>query len=236
MDKLKIGKFLRKLREKKGKTQNAVALELVDYGIDVSDKTIAKWEKGNYPDFENLDVIADYYGVRPADILDGEIYVKQNFEDKYFIVNNEWLSQNDLENPYYIRIEQENDIKKRVKYLILELIRTKSLTRMQNDELNFLLLNFYNWIQSFKKKMDHPIRATLQHLEIIIKTSINQDCGDESLATVVCEWKNSLSESTLKHIFSTDTNQVLNVLLSMDDFDSEKLVISLCKTVMSCAS
>lgn len=144
MDKLKIGKFLRELREKKGKTQNAVALELVDYGIDVSDKTIAKWEKGNYPDFENLDVIADYYGVKPADILDGEIYVQQNFEDKYFIVNNEWLSKNDLENPYYIRIEQENNIKERVKYLFLELIRTKSLTRMQNDELNFLLSNFYS--------------------------------------------------------------------------------------------
>lgn len=144
MNKHKIGKFLRELRSKKGKTQNDVALELVDYGIDVSDKTIAKWEKGNYPDFENLYVIADYYGVKPADILDGEIYAKQNFEDKYFIVNNEWLSQIDLENSYYIRIEQENSIKERVRYLILELIRTKSLTRMQNDELNFLLSNFYS--------------------------------------------------------------------------------------------
>ena len=54
MDKKKIGSFLKALREKKGKTQYQVMQDLYEYGLEISDKTIAKWEKGNFPDFDKL--------------------------------------------------------------------------------------------------------------------------------------------------------------------------------------
>ena len=58
MDKSKIGQFLKFLRMQKGKKQFQVAMDLFDYGIEVSDKTIAKWEKGNFPDMDKLGILA----------------------------------------------------------------------------------------------------------------------------------------------------------------------------------
>ncbi|MCH5157346.1 MAG: hypothetical protein J1G02_05690 [Clostridiales bacterium] len=144
MDKSKIGQFLKFLRMRKGKKQFQVAMDLFDYGIEVSDKTIAKWEKGNFPDMDKLNIIAEYYGVQVSDILNGEIYTPQNFEEKYFIVNSKWFERFSADELYKTRIEQERTIKARVKELLLELIDKKSLTVMQNDELNFLFDNFYS--------------------------------------------------------------------------------------------
>ena len=144
MDKSKIGQFLKSLRIQKGKKQFQVAMELSKYGIKVSDKTVAKWEKGNFPDLEKLKVIAEYYGVQASDILNGEVYVQQNFADKYFIVNNDWMQHYPPDKLYQIRVDQEQTIKARVKALFMELIENKSLTAMQNEELNFLLTNFYS--------------------------------------------------------------------------------------------
>ena len=152
MDKKKIGAFLKSLREKKGRTQFQVMQDLFDYGIVISDKTIAKWEKGNFPDLDTLAKVADYYGVKSSDILNGEIYEPQNLEKRYFIVNNTWLSENNANNLYMMRIEQESLIKCRVKELLLLLINEKSLTPMQNDELNFLLIHFYS-ISSYATQM-----------------------------------------------------------------------------------
>lgn len=144
MDKNKVGQFLKSLRLQKGKKQYQVAMELSEYGIEVSDKTVAKWEKGNFPDMEKLGIIAEYYGVKSSEILNGEIYAPQNFEEKYFIVNNEWLHKFPADDLYSIRVEQERKIRTRVKELFIELIVNKSLTAMQNEELNFLLSNFYS--------------------------------------------------------------------------------------------
>ena len=144
MDKIKVGRFLKSLREQKGKKQYQVAMDLAEYGIEVSDKTVAKWEKGNSPDMDKLGVIAEYYGVKVSDILHGEIYTKQNFEKKYFIVNGEWMHDCPHDGLYQTRVEQEHLIKSRVKELFIELIEKKSLTAMQNDELNFLLDKFYS--------------------------------------------------------------------------------------------
>lgn len=143
MDKEKIGAFLKSLRERKGKKQFQVAQDLFDYGIEVSDKTIAKWEKGNFPDIDKLDVLANYYGVKPSDILNGEVYGTNNNEEQYFIVKEDWYNDRDPDKLYYLRVEQESLIKSRVKDLFVELINSKSLTMTQNDELNFLLTHFY---------------------------------------------------------------------------------------------
>ena len=144
MDKKKIGAFLKLLREKKGKKQFQVAQELYEYGIEITDKTVAKWEKGNFPDLDKLAILANYYGVKPSDILNGEIYEPQNFEERYFIANDNWLSKNDAKNLYVMRVEQESLIKRRVKELFMQLINEESLTPTQNDELNFLLTHFFS--------------------------------------------------------------------------------------------
>ncbi len=144
MDKCKVGQFLKSLRVLKGKTQYQVAMGLSEYGIEVSDKTVAKWEKGNFPDLDKLAVIAEFYEVKVSDILNGEIYTPQDFEKKYFIVNNEWMRNYPEDELYSTRVAQERLIKSRVKELLMELIENKSLTAMQNDELNFLLDRFYS--------------------------------------------------------------------------------------------
>lgn len=144
MDKKKIGQFLKTLREQKGKKQYQVAMELSEYGIEISDKTVAKWEKGNFPDLDKLDIIADYFGVKASDILNGEVYMPQDFSAKYFIVNNEWMQHCSQDELYQTRVAQERLIKERVKELLIELVEKKSLTAMQNDELNFLLMHFYS--------------------------------------------------------------------------------------------
>lgn len=144
MDKNKVGQFLKLLREQKGKTQYQVAMGLSEYGIEVSDKTVAKWEKGNFPDMDKLAVIAEFYGVKVTDILNGEVYKPQDFEKKYFIVNNAWMNTCPREELYCTRVTQERLIKATVKELLMELIENKSLTAMQNDELNFLLDRFYS--------------------------------------------------------------------------------------------
>ena len=117
MDKARVGVFLKDLREKSGKKQSQIALELTDYGIDVSDKTVAKWEKGNFPDIDKLDILADYYGVSPAEILDGERYIDRDFAAEYFTINDKWLQEYPVDELYKIRIEQEKRIKRRVKAL-----------------------------------------------------------------------------------------------------------------------
>lgn len=144
MDKKKIGSFLKALREKKGKTQYQVMQDLYEYGLEISDKTIAKWEKGNFPDFDKLAIVAEYYGVKSSDILNGEIYEPHNFEEQYFIVNDNWLRENNADNLYIMRVEQERLIRCRVKELFIEIIKSKSLTQAQNEELNFLLMHFYS--------------------------------------------------------------------------------------------
>ena len=145
MDKDRVGRFLKQLREQKGKKQYQVAMDLAEYGIEVSDKAVAKWEKGNFPDMEKLGILAEYYGVSVSDILNGEVYTPQNFAEKYFIASGDWMHHRPKgDNLYQVRVEQEHLIKKRVKELLFELIEKKSLTVMQNEELNFLLSNFYS--------------------------------------------------------------------------------------------
>ncbi|MBN2960344.1 MAG: helix-turn-helix transcriptional regulator, partial [Streptococcus gordonii] len=57
MDQVKIGNFLKKLRKEKGITQEQLA-EI----LNVSGRTVSRWETGNnMPDISILVDIADYY-------------------------------------------------------------------------------------------------------------------------------------------------------------------------------
>lgn len=68
MDQQKIGSFLKKLRNQKGLTQEQFA-EIVN----VSNRTVSRWENGNnMPDLDVLIQISDYYEIELRELLDGD--------------------------------------------------------------------------------------------------------------------------------------------------------------------
>ena len=68
MDQMKIGSFLKKLRNETGLTQEQVAEKL-----NVSRRTVTRWETGvNMPDLGILVEIADFYDVDLRELFDGE--------------------------------------------------------------------------------------------------------------------------------------------------------------------
>ena len=68
MDTKKIGTFLKELRKEKGMTQ-----EQLGERIGVSNKTISRWETGNYmPPVDCLNMLSDIYDISINEILAGE--------------------------------------------------------------------------------------------------------------------------------------------------------------------
>ncbi|MBP1546115.1 MAG: helix-turn-helix transcriptional regulator [Oscillospiraceae bacterium] len=68
MDMKKIGAFLKELRNEKGMTQ-----EQLGERIGVSNKTISRWETGNYmPPVDCLSILSDIYNISINEILAGE--------------------------------------------------------------------------------------------------------------------------------------------------------------------
>lgn len=68
IDQVKIGSFLKDLRNEKDKTQEEIA------GLfGVSSRSVSRWENGKtMPDLGILVELADYYGVDIREIIDGE--------------------------------------------------------------------------------------------------------------------------------------------------------------------
>ena len=68
MDQMKIGSFLKKLRNEKGLTQEQAGEQ-----FNVSRRTVTRWETGaNMPDLDVLLEIADFYDVDLRELFDGE--------------------------------------------------------------------------------------------------------------------------------------------------------------------
>lgn len=68
IDRVKIGNFLRELRNEKGKTQEELAEK---YGV--SSRSVSRWENGStMPDLGILVELADYYQIDIGEIIDGE--------------------------------------------------------------------------------------------------------------------------------------------------------------------
>lgn len=68
MNQAKIGAFLRELRKQKGLTQEQFA-EM----INVSNRTVSRWENGNnLPDLSILMELSDYYAIDLTELLNGE--------------------------------------------------------------------------------------------------------------------------------------------------------------------
>lgn len=68
MDTIRIGKFLAELRRERALTQEQLAEKL-----GTSNKTISRWENGNYmPPVEMLVLISEFYGVSINEIISGK--------------------------------------------------------------------------------------------------------------------------------------------------------------------
>lgn len=78
MDLQKIGAFLAALRKEKGLTQ-----EQLGEKIGVTNKTVSRWEKGNYlPPAEMLKALSELYGVSINEILSGERLAEENYQER----------------------------------------------------------------------------------------------------------------------------------------------------------
>lgn len=76
MDTQKIGKFLKELRKENNMTQ-----EQLGERIGVTNKTVSRWETGNYmPPIESLKLLSDIYQININEILSGERLDEEQFK------------------------------------------------------------------------------------------------------------------------------------------------------------
>ena len=78
MDQMKIGKHIALFRRQAGLTQEKLSEKL-----GVTNKTISRWENGNYmPDIEMLGLLANEFHVSVNDLLAGEKIPDEDFRQK----------------------------------------------------------------------------------------------------------------------------------------------------------
>ena len=76
MEQIKVGKFIAQLRRRDRLTQEAL-----DEKIGVTNKTISRWENGNYmPDIEKLQMLGDIFQVSINELLSGRYLNDEEFK------------------------------------------------------------------------------------------------------------------------------------------------------------
>lgn len=77
MDVQKIGAFLAELRKERNLTQDELGMQ-----IGVTNKTISRWENGNYlPPVEMLQILSNKFDVSINEILNGERISNNDYKD-----------------------------------------------------------------------------------------------------------------------------------------------------------
>ena len=90
MDMLKMGVYLKKLRNEKGLTQEELAEK---YGV--ARRTVSRWETGyNLPDIDVLIEMSDFYNVELKDLLQGGNNNMENKEKETAILVDEYNKTN----------------------------------------------------------------------------------------------------------------------------------------------
>ena len=78
MDQIRSGRFIAEERKKKGYTQRQLAEKL-----NISDKTISKWECGNgFPEVSLLLPLCEELGITVNDLLSGELVSGEDYQKK----------------------------------------------------------------------------------------------------------------------------------------------------------
>lgn len=142
MDLLRVGKFLKALREEKRLTQKQLPQKLLEDG-GYSDALISKWERGeSLPNIEDLKRLGDYFGVSVDEILNGTRNKEEDLERKFFIYNNDWMSNYKADELYNIRKNQELLIETRFKDLLKKMVGD-GLSFSEDKEFDFIVTHFY---------------------------------------------------------------------------------------------
>lgn len=167
MDKIKIGNFLKELREDRGLTQIQLSQKLVEDG-GYSDALISKWERGQtLPNIDDLKRLAIYFGVSVDEILNGTRNKEEDFEEKYFICNDDWGSRYKVDDLYNIREEQELLIETRFKELLEKMVGD-GLTFSEDKEFDFIVTHFYQIFlpaveckdeQAYRNSFSEPLKS-----------------------------------------------------------------------------
>ncbi|MEY8376745.1 helix-turn-helix transcriptional regulator [Lachnospiraceae bacterium 56-18] len=85
MDQIKIGKFIASMRKKQGLSQKQLAER-----IDVTDKTISKWETGNrMPDASILLKLSSELQINVNELLTGEKFLSEEIPSEEYMARSE---------------------------------------------------------------------------------------------------------------------------------------------------
>ena len=85
-------------------------------------------------------------------------------------------------------------------------------------------------VAKFKEKLDSHINCVNEYLINATKNILVPNYKG-SLGSTIIVWKKSLSESTFQHMFDSTTNQILNYLAQLNNYDEHKIIFELCRLV-----
>lgn len=141
MDKKKIGRFIKSLRESKGLTQEKMAEK---FSVVISPVAISKWERGEcFPDIDSVKDLAAFFNVSTDEIFNGEKINEFDFTGKYFISDPEWIhKQPEGTSLYKIRNEQERIIETRFNELLYTFV-DNTISLNEEREFDYLCKTFY---------------------------------------------------------------------------------------------
>lgn len=151
MNKIKIGKYLEKLRIAAGLNRSEAAS-----AIGTIYKSILDWEKGVMPSNESLMALARLYNVTVDDILEcGQQLTIEEFYEKYslfkpFDFNNKIDKNKDYYTPYQSKLITVNT---RLKELIM-LFKKRVLSRSEDLELRFFFTNMCAFSDYYYEEFD----------------------------------------------------------------------------------
>ena len=149
MDKKKIGKFLRGLRQEKGLTQEGMVEEFSlcfgGYCDVITTTTVGKWERGeSFPNMDNVKDLSRFFNVTIDEIFSGERAPSQNFEEKYFIYNNDWAQKSYPEDVNLKDVWGQNALEIEVRFnQLLEKLVQNELSPAEEKEFDFICTHFY---------------------------------------------------------------------------------------------
>lgn len=174
MNKEKIGRFLKELREEKKYSQEKLCDVLAEkYDSILTSKAISSWENGkSIPDLDKLRFLADLYSISIDEILDGERRLDVDFMEEYFIAKENWVVDLDKSVDRYA-MRQEQIIKIINRFNELEIIRVNRLfTHNEEVEFKFLFEHFYSLSEYYKEYTDLEIDSDYLKLKSAITNCI----------------------------------------------------------------
>lgn len=253
MNRSKVGKFLKSLREEKGLTQVQLSSKL---NGGYSDAAISKWEGGkSLPNIDDLKRLASYFGVTVDEILNGTRNEETDFAERYFICDDKWMSRYNTDELYHIREEQELLIETRFKELLRKMVGD-GLSVDEDKEFDFIANNFYQvFLPAIESKNEEACRDSMAEPNMWLE-DIDWCCHDvlpdglagikfeiykQSMLMHNCSTDEKVWEASKKFIFSKrqniwrdinnaiddDENAVRNRIRKLDDVEKDILLAAI---------